>query len=67
MLALILLEVGCLNFDYLLQPGPEPGAGELDLLPGQLLEQGDDEVLQLNQGVACRLVKVSFDCAKRFH
>ena len=67
MLALILLEVGCFNFDDLLQPGPEPGAGDLDLLPGQLLEQGDDEGLQLDQGVACRLVEVSFDRAKRFH
>ena len=38
MLALILLKVDALNLDDVLRPGPESGAGEPDLLPGQLVE-----------------------------
>ena len=38
----ILLDVRALN-----RPGPEPGAGELDLLPGQLLEADGDAFHQI--------------------
>ena len=64
MLASILLREGILNFDDLLQPGPELGAGELDLLPGKLVEHDGDLVLQFGQGVAGRPLGVPFNCAR---
>ena len=63
MLASILLEVGTLNLDDLLKPGPELGAGELDLLDGKLVEHDGDLVLQFGQGVAGRPVGIPFNCA----
>ena len=55
----VFLKVGVLNFDDLLQPVPEPGAGKLDLLPRQLVEDDGDAVLQLGQGVAGRPISVN--------
>ena len=63
MLASILLGEGNFNFDDLLQPGPELGAGELDLLPGKLDEHDGDLVLQLGQGVVGRSLGIPFNCA----
>ena len=62
-LASILLKVDALRFDDLFQPGPEPGAGKLDLLPGQLVEHDGDPVLQLSHGVTGRPVGKPFDRA----
>ena len=47
MLVSILLEVTAHNFDDLPQPRPDLGAGELDLLIGQLAEHDGDLVLKL--------------------
>lgn len=63
MLACILLKVCALSFDDHLQPGPEPGAGVLDLLPGQLVEDNGDPVLQFGHGVAGSPVGIPFNRA----
>ena len=63
MIASHLFKVGALNLDDLLEPGPELGTGEPDLLPGQLVEHDGANGLQLNQGVTCRHVDFPFNCA----
>ena len=65
MLASDLHAVSSLSSHDLLEPGPELGAGEADLLPGQLVEHDSDAVLQFGQGVACRPVGVPFNCAQQ--
>ena len=62
-LATNLLEIRALNLHDLLQPGPEPLAGEPDLVPGQLVEYNGDPVLKHSQCVTCRTIGVPFNCA----
>ena len=63
LLASNFLEVGTLSFHDLLQPGPEPVAGALALLPGQLVEDDGDLVLQFGHSVTGSPVSVPFDRA----
>ena len=60
MLVSILLEVSTLKLDDLLQPRPELGAGELDPLPGQLVEHKGDRPLKLLI-VAVRILQLGLD------
>ena len=62
-LATNLLEIRALNLHDLLQPGPEPLAGEPDLVPGQLVEYNGDPVLKHGQCITCRTIGVPFNCA----
>ena len=62
-LATNLLEIRALNLHDLLQPGPEPLAGEPDLVPGQLVEYNGDPVLKHGQYVTCRIIVVPFNFA----